>query len=52
MSEVVEQEMELENSESGNYKAEDGDFCSDEIEKKTLLEPDEEKLDEKSDKTT
>ena len=43
--------MELENEESGNYKAED--FCSDEIEKQTLIQPDEvENLDEKSDKTT
>ena len=53
MSEVVEQEMELENAEFGTYKAEDGDFCPDEIEKKSLIQPDEvEKLDEKSDKTT
>ena len=51
MSEVVEQEMELENDESGNYKAED--FCSDETERKSLIQPEEvEKLDEKSDKTT
>ena len=53
MSEVVEQEMELENKESWNYEADDGDSCSDEIEKKNLIQPNEiEKLDEKSDKTT
>ena len=51
MSEVVEQEIELENDGSGNYKADD--FCSDETEKKSLIQPDEvEKLDEISDKTT
>ena len=53
MSEVIEKEMELENAEFGTYKAEDGDFCPDEIEKKSLIQPDEvEKLDEISDKTT
>ena len=40
--------MELENEESGNYKAEDGDFCSNEIEKESLIQPNEvEKLHEK-----
>lgn len=40
MGEVAHEEMELENAESANHKADNGDFHSNDIEKENLIELD------------